>query len=339
MLTRILTLGCSLLLVFTGTSQQPSGAQLAADFLASLSAQQRTEAQYAFESGERYNWHFIPKKDRRGIMLNELQAGQREKAFSVLSYYLSDKAYRQSKDIIQLESVLHELENRSAGDWYRDPGRYTFLFFGVPSDTARWGWRFEGHHLSFSFSSINGKLVAGTPSFIGSNPAVVMSGPQKGKEVLKSETELAFTLVQSLQAPQLELAVRKEGVPSEIVTGNSRQASLEKQEGLSFEKMTRQQQQLFLQLLGVYVQRYTKKFADDLMKEIEAAQLNQLYFLWAGNTSRKKGDGYYYRIHGPTILIEYDNTQNQANHIHTVIRDLKHDFGGDALERHYKTEH
>jgi hypothetical protein len=174
---------------------------------------------------------------------------------------------------------------------------------------------------------------------MGSNPAVVMSGPEKGKEVLKSETELAFALVQSLQAPQLELAVSKEGVPSEIVTGNSRQASLEKPEGLSFEKMTGQQQQLFLQLLGVYVQRYTKKFADDLMKEIEAAQFSRLYFLWAGNTTRKRGDGYYYRIHGPTILIEYDNTQNQANHIHTVIRDLKHDFGGDALERHYKTEH
>jgi hypothetical protein len=328
-----------ILLTMNCFSQNQIIVNRAAAFLQSLSDSQRIKAQYNFDADERYSWHYIPKKDRKGIMLNELNEKQKEAGFSILKYYLSDEAFGQTKEIIQLENVLHEMENRQPGDGYRNPGNYTFLFFGQPSDTSKWGWRFEGHHISFNFSSMNGKLVSGTPGFMGSNPAVVLSGPQKGKEVLKSETELGFALLNSFTPKQLSIALSKAEAPGEIITGNSRKAVLKTFEGLSFAAFNKQQQQIFFQLLSVYIQRYTKKFADDLMQEIESAGLNNLYFLWAGTGAHEAGKGYYYRVHGPTILIEYDNTQNKANHIHTVIRDLKHDFGGDELWQHYQTEH
>src|SRR5215211_5466253 len=261
--------------------QSASIGDRAAGFLQSLSAGQRQKAQYRFDSDERFNWHFIPKRDRHGIMINELSIKQREAAFSILKYYLSNKGYEQTVAITQLESLLQELENRSSDDWYRDPARYSFLFFGNPSDTSRWGWRFEGHHISFNFSSINGNLISGTPGFMGSNPAVVLTGPKKGQEILKSETELGFALLHSLNPEQLSIAISREATPGEIITGNSRKVILEKREGISFGSLNKEQKQIFIQLLSVYLERYTKKFAEDWMKEIENAGLNELYFLWA----------------------------------------------------------
>ena len=328
-----------LLFAINGFSQNGSIANLAVAFLHSLSDIQLLKAQYQFDADERYNWHFVPKNDRKGISLKELNKAQQAAAFSVLRFYLSDKAYEQTTEIIKLELVLRELENRPADDEYRNPAGYTFIFFGTPSDKGKWGWRFEGHHISFNFSNINGRLISGTPGFMGSNPAVILSGRQKGKEILKSETKLGFTLLNSFTPAQLSTAISKAETPREIITGNSRKAVLEKQEGISFSLLTKQQQQIFLQLLNVYIQRYSKKFADDLMQEITAAGLDNLYFLWAGNTKHELGKGYYYRLHGPTILIEYDNVQNNANHVHTVIRDLKHDFGGDELLQHYQSGH
>src|SRR5690348_7607785 len=253
--------------------------------------------------------------------------------------YLSDTAFWQTKEIIQLEVVLKELEKRQKDDRYRDTGNYTFLFFGKPSDTSIWGWRFEGHHISFNFSTANNKIVAGTPGFMGANPAVVLTGPQKGEEVLKNETELGFELIRSFTAEQFQKAVISNEVPTEIVTSNSRKAMIENPQGVLFSEMNSDQQKIFLQLLSVYVNRYTKHFAADMMHEIEDAGLNNLRFAWSGSKEYVIGNPYYYRIQGPTIIIELDNTQNNVNHVHTVICDLKHDFGGDELLEHYKEYH
>lgn len=339
MKTLQLLIALNLLAQINCGAQSSSYASTANIFLNMLSKEQRSKALYDFSDDERYNWHFVPKKDRKGLMLGDLNENQKEAAFALLKLYLSDAAFKQTQEIIQLEYVLQELENRSKDDWFRNPANYTFIFFGNPSDTAAWGWRFEGHHISFNFSTINNRLVSGTPGFMGANPAIVLSGPQKGKQVLKNEAELGFSFIQSLTSSQLSKAVISNDAPGDIITYNSRKAMIEKSEGILYSELNNEQQKIFLQLLGVYINRYTKHFADDVMHEIEEASLKNLQFAWAGSHQRALGKPYYYRIQGPTIIIELDNTQNNANHIHSVVRDLKHDFGGDELLKHYKEYH
>lgn len=322
-----------------GSAQNNSYAAQANKFLNSLDADQRKKALYDFNNSERYSWHFVPLSDRKGIMLGDLNEAQQKDAFTLLKMYLSDSAFAQTQEIIQLENVLKEIENRQADDHYRDPLKYAFIFFNLPADKAAWGWRFEGHHISFSFSTINNRMVSGTPGFLGSNPAVVLSGPQKGKEVLKNETQLGFDLIGSLSAEQQAQAIVSKDVPADIFTSNSRKALLQDERGILYSGLNKKQQKIFIQLLSVYVNRYTKNFADDMMQEIEKADLNKLRFAWIGEPEHIFGKPYYYRILGPTIIIEYDNTQNNANHIHTVVRDLNHDFGGDELLQHYESDH
>src|SRR6185295_8861745 len=227
---------------------------------------------------------------------------------------------------------------RSAGDSYRDPGKYYISIFGNPASDSIWGWRLEGHHISFNFSAKNNAIVSGTPGFLGTNPAVVLSGPEKGKHILKNETELGFALLQSLDANQAKKAIISTDAPSEIITAADRKAMIEHPEGVLYTELSSSQQKMFLELLSVYIHRYTRLFASVMMKEIEDAGLDKLQFAWAGEQQTGPGHPHYYRIQGPTIIIEYDNTQNNANHIHTVIRDLKNDFGGDELLEHYKKD-
>jgi hypothetical protein len=334
-----LFISLNFLMQITSSAQSNSYATMATNFLNTLSTEQRAKALYDFGSDEKYNWHFVPVKDRKGIVIGDLNEKQKEAAFALLKLYLSDTAFKQTQEIMQLELVLRELENRSQDDWFRNPLNYAFIFFGNPSDTAAWGWRFEGHHISFTFSTINNRLVSGTPGFLGANPAIVLSGPQKGKEVLKNESELGFALIQSLTSSQLSKTIIGDDAPAEIITSNSRKAMIEHPQGIHYSELNEEQQKIFLQLLSIYINRYTNHFADDLMHEIEEAGLNNLQFAWAGAQQRAIGKPYYYRIQGPTIIIELDNTQNNANHVHTVVRDLTHDFGGDELLKHYQEYH
>jgi len=235
---------------------------------------------------------------------------------------------------------LKEVENRPANDEHRSPEKYYFSIFGNPVSDSIWGWRFEGHHVSFNFSSENNQLISGTPGFLGTNPAIVLSGPEKGKQILKNESELGFALLHSLDKKQLEKAVINVKAPAEIFTTDSRKAMISDPMGILYSELNITQQKNFMQLLSIYIHRYTALFAMGMMHEIESAGLNTLRFAWAGDQQPGLGHPHYYRIQGPTIIIEYDNTQNNANHVHTVIRDLKNDFGGDELMDHYnKNKH
>lgn len=305
-------------------------------FLQSLTSEQRMKAQFSFDTAERYNWHYVPKDDRKGISFNEMSIDQKKAAFALLHTALSDTGYNRATSIMQLENVLHEVENRAADDKYRDPGKYFVSVFGHPHVDSIWGWRLEGHHVSFNFSFADKKLIAGTPSFLGSNPAVVLAGPEKGKQVLKDETELGFNLLHSLNSEQVKKAIFSNEAPGEIFTANNRKAMIENPQGISYTDLTVAQQKLFLQLLSLYIHRYTRFFAQVMMSEIEKAGFGNLRFAWAGAQQPGVGNPHYYRIQGPTLIIEYDNTQNNANHVHTVIRDLKDDFGGDELMEHYR---
>jgi len=305
------------------------------EFLKILSAKQKDKIQFDFDVNERYNWHYVPKS-RKGVPLGELSEVQKKAAMELLRTALSDTGFQKTTAIIQLEAILREAEGRLADDDYRDPGKYYFSIFGNPATDSIWGWRLEGHHISHNFSVKNNSLVSSTPGFLGTNPAVVLSGPEKGKYILKNEMELGFALLHSLDANQLKKAIFDKEAPSEIITGASRKAMIEEPQGILYSELNASQQKMFIQLLSIYIHRYTRLFAMNMMKEIEAKGLNNLRFAWAGAQQQGIGNPHYYRIHGPTIIIEYDNTQNNANHIHTVIRDLENDFGGDELLEHYK---
>jgi hypothetical protein len=316
------------------------GMVAAADkFIGSLDAVGKQKALYPFDTAERYNFHFFPKDDRKGISLNELTPVQRQAAMGLLKSCLSESGQQKALDIMHLEAVLKLLENRKEADRYRDSGKYYFILFGRPDPQTIWGWRLEGHHLSFTFSAEKNRLVSGTPAFMGTNPAIVPIGAEKGKQVLKEEADQAFALLHSLSGDALQKALIDTTAPNEILTFVSRNAVIGNTSGLRYSEMTAAQQEQLLALIRVYVHRYTRLFAAAMFKEIETAGLDNIRFAWAGATQPRIGKAHYYRITGPTFIIEYDNSQNNANHVHSVLRDLKNDFGGDVLLEHYKAAH
>jgi len=307
-------------------------------FIALLNEAQKTESVFPFDVEERYNFHFVPKQ-RRGITFNEMNPQQHKMALELLRSCLGEETFKKTNDIMQLENVLKELEKRKPEDRFRDPGNYHFAIFGTPSSKTIWGWRFEGHHISFNFSFNKKTLVAGTPGFLGSNPAIVLEGPLAGKQVLKQEADRGFALLNSLTNPQIKKAIIDTVAFADIQTFNKRDAMLGKPVGIRYSELSKEQQSLMLQLISLYVHRYKHDFAEKMMQEIHKEGLENIWFAWAGHTRPVIGKGSYYRVQGPTIVIEYDNTQNNANHVHSVLRDLKHDFGGDLLLEHYKKGH
>lgn len=317
-------------------AQEKVIASKATAFLNLLDESQAARARYPLDDEERFNWHYIPRQ-RNGIPLKELTEKQRQAAVDLLKASLSDQGFQKAGNIMALENVLREVESRGQDDTYRDPLNYSVTIFGDPDSQLAWGWRLEGHHISLNFCAAEGIIASATPTFWGSNPATVRSGRYTGKQVLKQEMDLGFTLVNSLDAAQLKAALFSEKAPGDIITGNHRKADLLEPMGLSYKEMKENQKKLLIQLLNVYVKNYEFGFAKRFMSKIEKAGIENLSFAWAG--SLQPGAGHYYRIQGPMLLIEYDNTQNNANHVHSVVRDLTDDFAGDILREHYEKEH
>jgi hypothetical protein len=330
----------SLLFFFTGNIKSQGSVEKANQFISQLNESQKLNTLFPFDGEERYNYHFVPY-ERKGITFNEMNADQKTAAFDLLITCLSEAAYNKTKEIMQLENVLIELEKRKPDDHFRDPGNYHISIFGIPSAKTIWGWRFEGHHISFNFSFDKKNLSSGTPAFLGTNPAIVLSGSKTGTQVLKDETDRGFTLLNSLSKTQLQKTIIDTVAYKDILSFDKRNAMLGDPAGIKYSDLNKSQQALLLKLVSAYVHRFTTLFADKMLKEIQEAGLDKLWFAWAGHTKAEmgNGNGSYYRIQGPTILIEYDNTQNNSNHIHSVLRDLKHDFGGDDLLEHYKNDH
>jgi hypothetical protein len=305
-------------------------------FLSSLNDSLRSIAHYPYDDAERFNWWFVPRS-RNGLSFHAMDVQQKEAATNLLKASLSQQGYQKASGILALEAILREVEGRGQADSYRDPLNYYFTIFGNPSADQLWGWRIEGHHLSLNFTSLKGTVEAVTPSFMGANPAIVTKGAEHGKQVLKQETNLGFLLVNALTAAQLKEAVFAQTAPADIISGNRRKADQVRPEGISYHALTESQQNIFLQLLDVYVKNYNLGFSSKLMDKIKKAGIENLSFGWAGGT--QPGDRHYYRIQGPMLLIEYDNTQNNGNHVHTVVRDLTNDFAEDILREHYEKEH
>ncbi len=231
---------------------------------------------------------------------------------------------------MSLEQVLHDMEKTGPT---RDPELYYFSLFGKPQAKEPWGWRVEGHHVSLNFTIIDGKAIGGAPAFFGANPANVREGPRKGLRVLAEEEDMGRQLVKSLTDEQKQVAIINKDAPKEVITGNARKAQLEAVTGLAASQMTADQKGALAALVKLYAYRMRPELAAEDLRRIEAAGADKVHFSWAGGL--EVGMPHYYRIQGPTFLVEYDDTQNEANHVHTVWRDLERDFGEDLLLKHY----
>lgn len=312
-------------------------AAAARNFLAALTPEQRAAAVYEVKDPERLNWHFIPKNDRKGIQFKDLTPEQRHLAQALLASGLSQRGYAQALTIMSLEAILHEMEkSRTKPGAVRDPERYYLTLFGKPGAKDAWGWRVEGHHLSVNFTLADGG-AATTPSFMGTNPAEVKDGPRQGLRVLAEEEDLGRQLVKSLRPDQKPLAILAGPAPKDIVTAAERKVTPLEFVGLSAARMTKDQSALLRRLIEQYVRRVRAEIADQELAKIQKAGFEKITFAWAG--SLEHGQGHYYRVQGPTFLLEYDNTQNNANHVHAVWRDFSSDFGEDLLRKHYEQSH
>jgi hypothetical protein len=243
---------------------------------------------------------------------------------------LSARGFTKVDTILHLEEVLFAIE----GSAIRDPELYYFTVFGEPSERGTWGWRYEGHHASLNWTVVGGRVVASTPQFLGANPADVRDGPRKGTRALAAEEDLGRALVKSLGTDQAAQAVLSKNAPKDIFTSSSREAAIQEDKGISYGKLTREQQGLLLSLIQEYASAQPLAVAQARLARVKA-DLANIKFAWMGGL--EKGQGHYYRIQGSYFLIEYDNTQDNANHIHCVWREFKGDWGKDLLAQHYRT--
>ena len=303
-------------------------------YLASLTPEQRQHAVIPFASDERQNWHFIPLDNRKGVALREMTPAQKHLADALLSAGLSQQGIIKAHTIMSLEQILKDKEKGSGPE--RDPEKYFLSVFGEPSEVGTWGYRFEGHHVAMNFAVINGR-VASSPNFFGANPAEVKEGPRAGLRALKYEEDIAREFMQSLTPEQRSIAIVDKKAYPEILTSDSRRAALNGQpNGIPFAKLTAKQKDILTRLVTEYASNFPEVIAQARLDQYKKTQ-NNLFFAWSGGID--KTDPHYYRVQTPAFMIEYDKTQDNANHIHSVWRDFDGDFGLDLLAQHYQTAH
>ena len=299
----------------------------AAALASSVDAGKRERLVLPFADARRTDWNYVPRS-RPGLSLAELDAAEREALHVLLRTALSAAGHQKVLNIIELELVLREVE---LAGFLRDPGRYFVVIFGTPDGRQPWGWRFEGHHLSLSFT-LRGDVVATTPGFFGANPAEVRGGARKGLRVLAGEEDEARRLLAMLDDAQRKQAVVDARSYGEIVTRAAPQVSPLEERGLPVATMTDAQRAQVRRILEVYAASFEPSIREArLARALEGFEA--MRFAWAGPTER--GRPHYYRLQGPRVLIEYDSSQDGGNHIHTVWRDFNGDFGRDLLREHH----
>ena len=318
-------------------------AECANRFLAALDDNQRGKASLPFDADERMNWHYVPNGfqnavdtlgERKGLPLREMTAYQKHLASALLAAGLSQTGYIKAVTIMSLEDVLKIMESDSGER--RNPEKYYFSLFGTPSESGTWGYRVEGHHLSQNYTVVNGDVIDG-PSFFGCNPAEVRQGSRSGLRTLPREDDLGIQLIHSLDEQQQKVAIVEPTAYKEILTAASRRAALKGQpSGLSASRMNRTQFDALMALMEEYANNVPDEMADRRVAQINKAAQN-IYFAWSGGIN--PGNPHYYRVQTPSFLIEFDDTQDNANHIHSVWRDFNGDFGEDLLQRHYTDSH
>lgn len=309
-------------------------------FLRALSSEQKQQATFAFDSSEREHWGFVPTEifPRHGLTIGSMSDPQRKLAHDLLKTGLSQKGYLTATSIMELESVLRVIEDNGGGDaaqgrrMERNPMKYFVSIFGTPSAHATWGWRVEGHHVSLNFTVVKGTLVAAAPQFFGSNPAEVRDGPKKGLRILAEEEDSARALLMALDPSQRAKAVINVTAPGDIVTTNKVTIDPLVPAGILTGELRASQRDMLMRIVDSYTSAMTPDIAADRVAKLRRAGIERIGFAWAGEAER--GKKHYYRVQGPTFLIEFDNTQDDGNHIHSVWRDFNGDFGRDLLREH-----
>jgi hypothetical protein len=336
------------------------------ELLAALDDQQRAKVGYAFDDAQRVDWAYFPR-NHPGLPLQEMDLRQQKLTHALVAGSLSLPAYAKVTSIMALESVLNLLEERKA-DAVRDPGRYFVSVYGAPGGD-RWSWRFEGHHVCLNFTFAGGELLAPTPIFFGANPAEVRHGHSLVTKPCAEEEDAGRELLLSLDTAQKRRAVICDTAPPDFILMNvpyvpdvclPGEAATRIQNILRFDLLTEEQRQalrfarteplgvaaaelsgrpreLLSQLIDVYVERLPGALAAVEREAIDRAGIDGIHFAWAGDESAS--GGHYYRLQGPSFLVEYDKTQDEANHTHAVWRDMARDFGGDPLRSHLAREH
>jgi hypothetical protein len=320
---------------YVAQQSEPTGSKMASaaeKFLASLKPEQKAKALLAFDDKERLNWHFTPQQDqnrkptRKGLSLEQMTAEQKQAALELLKAGTSADGNKKAVTIMSLESILHDLEKN--GRMVRSPEWYFFAIFGEPSKTGKWGWRVEGHHLALNFVLDGSNLVSSTPAFFGANPATVKAGPRQGLRTLPEAEDLARELFTSLDDAQKKTAFQEKNFPE--IKEASADSGVGEPTGLAAAKMTPKQRDVLIRLLQAYANRMPPDVADVEMAEVRKAGGEHVFFAYAGGA--EPGKPHTYRIQGPTFVVEFLNVQNDsagnpANHIHSVWRKIKGDFG------------
>jgi hypothetical protein len=296
------------------------------------------QAKYLFRDAERANFHFFPIA-RRGVSLKELKEGQRHLGLALMSATLSHVGNQKALTIMSLGDYLRETDKTP--NVHRDSDQYFFTIFGDPAPKGTWGYRVEGFHLSLNVTVVKGRWISVTPSFFGASPATVPDGPRKGLQVLQQETELARGLAKSFTDEQRKVGFGK--IPDfltetvgGLITGNQRKIERGQPRGLAMSALTVEQREVLMKLVRTHIGRIRKELADQDLARIDRAGTEKIHFIWAGGLAA--GEPHHYLIQGPTFLIEYDNTQDGANHVHCVYRDFDNDFG-DVMVEHYQKQH
>lgn len=335
-LAAVLCLPVSLLRAHDAGAQM---ADMAGIFLASLTPEQRQKAVFDFQDEERINWHFIPR-ERKGLPMKEMTPQQRLLAHALLNTGLSFRGSAKAVTIMSLEEVLYQMEGadeskRAAVRERRDPEKYFFSIFGTPAVKGAWAWRVEGHHLALNFTLKDGQLIRSSPAFMGTNPGEIRAGALQGLRVLGVEEEMGRALVKSLDDAQFKKALVDTVAPKEMITAAEKKVNPLQPLGLPAAELNAAQRKMLDQLIAEYCQRLRPELAAETLAEIE--KQGGVHFAWAGG--KERGQPHYYRVQGKTFLIEYDNTQNDANHVHSVFRSFDGDFGRDILADHVKQAH
>ena len=312
-------------------------AAAAAAWLDSLSDDQRAKATYEYMDGERVFWYY-PPLNRHGLALRDMDDEQRKLAYGIMESGLTPRAYKQAAQIIDHETILGKLEKaRGVVSFVRDPELYYFTVFGEPGGADPWAWRVEGHHVSLHYSVWGDNVISTTPFFFGANPAEVPQGPQQGLRILGDRQDLALELVNGLSSEQRRRAVIYPEAPYDILTYNSSRAVFPQEEGLPGSQMNGAQREMLMTIINEYVTTIREDVAQDKLNAIREQGLDDFYFAWGGGL--ENNTKHYYRIHGGNFVVEYDNRQNDANHIHSVLRDEENDFANDVLREHLLLYH
>jgi Protein of unknown function (DUF3500) len=317
-----------------GRASRRTMAALAGTFVGTLGDAQRRQASQPFDDRERFNWHYVPRK-RAGVPIQDMAAASKSALHDLLRHALSETGYRKAVDVMSLEEPLGLIEKHQSH--YRHPENYSVTIFGTPGRLP-WGWRIEGHHLSLNFTAVTEELFGVTPAFWGANPACVPAGyPMAGHRTLGGETDLSYRLIRGLGEAERARAIIAETSLGNIITEPGREDALRERRGLPLAAMAEGLRNLARELLETYAGNLRGDLAEAELARVREAGFDEIHFAWGGPL--EDGHANYWRLHGPITLIEYDNTQNDANHIHSIWHDLTRNWGRDLLREHYAHGH